>query len=276
MNDYYYLLASLPDLELGRDTYKLEFEEVYQAILENLQESDEVNFRYLLYPQDNKNLIQSIARKTGKQPPFYKFFEPAVFSREEIEAYEKNFDAFPEYMSRYVEDQGDQLAGQSLSETEKKLQEYFYAEALELPDDFLAKYFGFERDLQNILLALNSRKHELNTREQLIGEHYMVNNLKKSSSTDFGLSQDYTFIESLNQTVEQTDPEQLELQIDRIRWEYLDELTRFSFFNTHKVFAYTVKLFSLKRWISLDPEAGQNRLDEIVNRMMEDFKLPSL
>jgi len=276
MSQYYYLLSSLPELEIGKDSYKIDFEEVYQFIYENLHSDDKELFKYLLYPGDNKNLINEIAQNIGSPAPFPQFFEPSALTREQIGDYEKKFDQFPDYMSRFIENKVADLSGKSLVALEKELNQHFYEEVLELSDEFLEEYYAFEKALQQILLAINNRHFDLEALQQLPEDDFIVNNLKKSSAADFGLGQDYDFIENLNQIVEQGNVEQLEMQVERIRWDYLEELTKFSFFDSHKVFTYTLKLLSLKRWMSLVPEAGKKRLEELIDHKMEAFELPSI
>ena len=65
---YYYLIAGLPDLEPGMDTRKIDFKGVVATIQRNLAPRDERQFRYLLYPNDNRNLLNTLWHKYKSFP----------------------------------------------------------------------------------------------------------------------------------------------------------------------------------------------------------------
>ncbi|CAK0773107.1 DUF2764 family protein [Gammaproteobacteria bacterium] len=69
------------------------------------------------------------------------------------------------------------------------------------------------------------------------------------------------------------DPFQLEEQIDRLRWRFLDDLTIGHEFDFTAVFVYHVKLLLLEKRIGLDVTAGQRCLDEIVAARLHAVKI---
>lgn len=276
MKDYYYLIASLPKLEFGKKYDKLEFDAVYQTIVENLSSSDKQLFNYLIFPNDNINLLTAIAKKHNKKSPFFYFHEPAIYSEEVIKDYQKNSNILPSYMKEFIEENEDDFVDISFSEIEKRLLNYFYNAVLDLGDEFLAKYYDFVLNLRNIAVAYNGRLYDYNIADELISDKEINRQLRKSSASDLGLSDEYPFIEFLSEAFNSKDTGQLENQIDKITWEYVDDLVRFTFFNTYKVFGYTIHLLMVKRWKSLDKEEGKKRLDHLIDRMMENFELPQL
>jgi len=59
-------------------------------------------------------------------------------------------------------------------------------------------------------------------------------------------------------------PMERELALDRFRWNLADELSAGDPFGLSAVLSYAVKLGINERWQSLTPEAGQQRLEEMV------------
>lgn len=277
MKDYYYLLSAVPHLSLDKETYgRIHFDEVFELITENISRSDVNAFNYLLYQNDNLNLISAIARHHRKPVPHHMFHFPSVFGQEVMHDYEKNYILFPDYMYDFVEMHQEEFAARSIALLEQWLLAAFYREAAHHEDEFIRAYFGFERDLRNIITAFNCRTFGYNLQEQLIGESFLNQQLLRSSASDFGLTPQYPFIERLQPLIEEQQIPELEHFMDSLLWEHLDELTRFSFFNSHKLLAYTLKLFMIKKWSWLRPDKGQERLHNLIDRMMENFELPAL
>jgi hypothetical protein len=277
MNDYYYLLSAVPKLSLDEETYeRTDFDEVFSLITDNISVSDGHKLNYLLYQNDNLNLVSAIARQHRKPVPHHMFHFPSVFEQEVMKDYEKSYVLFPDYMHDFVEAHRDEFAARSIATLEQWLLNAFYKETTHHEDAFIRGYFSFERDLRNIITALNCRKYGYNKEEQLIGDAYINQQLLRSSAADFGLAREYPFVEKLSERIEEQRVPELERQMDSLLWEQLDELTRFSYFNSHKLLAYTLKLFMVKKWSWLKPDKGKERLHHLTDRMMEHFELPAL
>jgi hypothetical protein len=60
-------------------------------------------------------------------------------------------------------------------------------------------------------------------------------------------------------------PLETELEIDRVRWLVLDELTRLAPFAFKQILAYAVRLFILERWAAMREEEGLSRVEEFVD-----------
>ncbi|MFP4090353.1 MAG: DUF2764 family protein [Cyclobacteriaceae bacterium] len=277
MNDYYYLLSAVPKLSLEEETYeRVDFDQVFDLITENITVSDGHRLNYLLYQNDNLNLVSAIARQHRKTVPHHMFHYPSVFDQEVMKDYEKSYVLFPDYMYDFVEAHQDEFSGRSMTFIEQRLLTAFYGEVTRQEDDFLREYFTFERDLRNIITALNCRKYGYDREDQLIGDAFINQQLLRSSAADFGLGQEYPFVEKLQELIEAQQVPELEHFMDSLLWDHLDELTRFSYFNSHKLLAYTLKLFMVKKWSWLKPDKGKERLHHLIDNMMENFELPAL
>jgi hypothetical protein len=276
MKDYYYLLSSLPDLSWGKEKYNLDPDAAILTIRENLEGRDLKLFHYLLYPNDNRNLISAIAQKRKLRSPFGYFYQPAVFPEEVITSYSRNQDQLPDYMKKFLEDLEGNRSGDSIRSLEKLLFDLFYQEVRATGDDFLQRYFEFEKTLRKIVTAINGRKYSFPVAEELWGEDELNQKLTRGSASDFGLSEEYTFIPALLDASDNKDPLVSERLYDQLLWEYVDELVKFSFFNTHKVLGYTVHLLMVYRWMHLSEEEGQEKLNTMVQEIMQQINLPEL
>ena len=57
---YYYLIAGLPELLLEKKEYKIDFNLLFNEIISNLDTADYNYFKYIIYLNDNKNLVTAI------------------------------------------------------------------------------------------------------------------------------------------------------------------------------------------------------------------------
>jgi len=274
MNNHYYLIASLPKLDFPQDRWKIEVEEVYQQIMENLEGWDLRLAKYMIYPNDNQNLIKSILDKRGDRSTIHDWQIPAVFPPEVMENYQNHLDRLPSYMLDFLE--SSQQSDMSPSQLERDLWQKFYDEMINCGDHFVENYYLLELNLKKILAAFNGRHFNLEFQQEIIFESDINQNLIKSSASDFGIGQYFPFLDKLNEAFESGEVSQLETEIDQILWNYIEDITRFSFFNTHQVLAYLKKLMIVKRWMNLSEEEGKKRLEELVDGIMNDFELPKL
>jgi hypothetical protein len=276
MTDYYYLISSLPKLGLDEKHDKLDFDAVFQTILENVSDSDKKLLQYLIYPNDNKNLTTAISLKFKKPVLFHTFHQPSVIPKEVIFDFLNQVDQLPRYMQEFVDICKEDFAVVSLSELEKVLLGLFYKEVFATGDEFLKKYYYFELNLRNITIALNSRLYGYYPQDEIVGTSPINLQLIKSTASDFNLGTEFPFVDDLSEAISSKDPGYLAHYYDRILWNYIDEIISFSYFNTHKLLGYTAQLLLIKRWMSLDKEEGRKRLDELTNKVMEKFELPQL
>jgi len=268
MKDYYYLLAGLPDLLPAQQQYKIKFAQVFGIIRENLSGNEFSLSQFILYPHDNKNLVRAIAKQTNRPSPYPFHQQPETISEETITNYHKSTDGLPAYMIRFLDDEGDSLSSASITELETKLNDYLFEEAMQQDDDFIREYYQFIYQLNNIKAAYNARNFDYEMGRHLNQDFFINKTLLKNTSSDFGLSQQFPFMESLNAKFDEKKGYELERTFEEIIWEFLDETTRFSFFNRHKLFAYLVKLLMVKRWMDLQPETGKKRLEELTEKIL--------
>ncbi|MCC5929727.1 MAG: DUF2764 family protein [Cyclobacteriaceae bacterium] len=277
MSRYFYLVASLPDLDPDKPARKIDFEELYDHILRNLEPPDRMQLTFLMQGNDIENFIKTLAEKRGEPSYYLGFSAPSTVSQELLDHYQRNQDALPACIRELIEEHADWLDDRSLAEVENWLWNEWYEEAIKSKDVFISKFFSFDRDLRNLLLAYNGRQFGIPAKQYMIGDAPINRMLQRSQATDFGLSNEYPFIESMQQAFSDEDPVKLEKTIDKIKWQYIDALNAFSFFDTDIVLGYFLKLQMVKRWtVSGESESPEQRLRTLSEKVMEDFKLPEI
>ncbi|MGD1957401.1 MAG: DUF2764 family protein [Fulvivirga sp.] len=234
---YYYLIAGLPDLEPGMDTRKIDFKGVVATIQRNLAPRDERQFRYLLYPNDNRNLLNTLWHKY-KSFPNLEHVHFCTLKDETLQDYHRQKSVFPPYIGEFLSIYEDQFPNMSPREMEDRLLDGFYEEAKK-QSPFIKEYFKFEKRLKEILAAYNASCYNFLSPPSAIDES-ILGQVGKGKSVTPGFLREYPYIETLGEKVDTKQPEELEKFIDHIKWDYLQEVK--DHFSGEQVFAYTLKL----------------------------------
>jgi len=138
-------------------------------------------------------------------------------------------------------------------------QQKLYLKMTNHPNEFIRRYFTFDRDLRNILVALNKKKFNVD-REGYVGdsEDEVIHNLQTSSLSDFGLSRDLDYASELIEHFKNDDIVNFQKYIDQLRWEKINTINTFDYFNINIILGYLVKFILVERWHALDAQTGDN------------------
>ena len=147
-------------------------------------------------------------------------------------------------------------------------------QGLKAKNRFIRDWFGFNQDMNNVLVAQICRKHGFDVKTQIVGDGEVAEQLRShSSQKDFGLNEmpgDYQTILALAQI---DDLMQREKAMDAIRFEWLQDCTEFDFFSSEMVFAYYLEALMLHRWSILTVEQGEKIFRDMVSEMKRGIKL---
>ena len=148
------------------------------------------------------------------------------------------------------------------------------AQGLKAKNRFIRDWFGFNQDMNNVLVAQICRKHGFDVKQKIVGEGEVAEQLRThTTQKDFGLnelSSDFTAILALAQI---EDLMQREKAMDAVRFEWLHDRTEFDFFSPEMVFAYYLEALMLHRWSILTVEEGERIFRELVADMKKGIKL---
>jgi hypothetical protein len=264
--NYYYLIASLSDLSLDSEQQTIDFKEIVETIQRNLEPTDETRFKYVLYQNDNRNLLKTLFERNNKLPSktHTAHHVPAVFSEQEIKDYKKNAGRFPDYMGEFLRHYADQFETMSIAEMEDRLLQLFYEETVQV-DPFLAGYYEFETSLKKLFFAYNyslfdflktSAAKDSPAFEQVYQDQSVTNEILRA----------YPAAEAIGEAIALKKPETIEKLMDSIMWDYLEDVS--GFFGIEQLLVYVIRLLMIQRWESLAPEISLKRF----NALQESIK----
>ncbi|HBS05544.1 MAG TPA: hypothetical protein DEA96_11295 [Leptospiraceae bacterium] len=270
---YHYLISGLPDLYTADQGAERELDRIQSEILELLEGDDARQFQYLLYRNDNKNLLRLIRDRQGIQDDSQiTFHRPAAFSHQDLEEGILGLLELPEYMQLYLEEMDLQKHLTLFSEN--RLIELYYEEAISNTGPFLSGYFSHKRDVKNIISAINARRDGMELANVVVGDTDLNRQLIQSNLPDFGLSQLYPFITEVRELIEQRQLNDLERRIDSLILDYIQENSMGHEFDEVAVFAYFLELSLASRWLDRSVDLGRDRLREIVKKVLSNSALP--
>jgi hypothetical protein len=264
---YYYLVSSLVDISLDLNKLPMGMDEFINFCSEEMSKKDFNDLKKLFIFNDVQN---SIKYKDNN----YVFVKPSYYNEEDFKENLKDTDAFFEFLSEYFYNKkNEKRVFPDLLEIDEVFQ-LFYLYIDSFCSDFLNDYFLFELNLRNITTGLSQRSNNLPVPNKIISKEDISELIKKSTSQDFGLSKSIDYIEELVEIYKSNDLIKIEKKIDEIRWEWLDERIGYNYFSADFIYTYAIKLASLKRWVNLNIQNGEERLNNLINQISLNIKLP--
>jgi hypothetical protein len=176
----------------------------------------------------------------------------------------------------------DEFLDEQLSASDKKLldllrvpiDEQTLEEGLKAQNRFVRDWFGFNRDMNNVLVAQICRKHGFDVRQKIVGEGEVAEQLRThTTQKDFGLNEVMDDATELLALAQIEDLMAREKAMDAIRFEWLQSRTAFDFFSAEMVFAYYLEAQMLHRWSILTVEQGEQIFRELVADMKKGVRL---
>lgn len=279
--EYYYLVAGLPDLFLDQERKDFNLIKVKEEMQELLHPDDYNLVELLFLEYDNFNFLNFILDRKQEFNPLGKF-QPEVYNE-----FEENQEFFPTYINTFYaiqkgkaieeeefEESTDYLGEKVEKNPEVKFQELFFKYAESFDNRFVKDWFGFLRDFNNILTAINCRKQGFEIAPQLVGGGDLVETLTRSQTPDFGIKKEVDYLESLMQISDINDIIERERRLDLLKWEKVDEITLFDYFNIERILSFFVKAAMVYRWVKLDAKIGAEMFQKLVKDLRETYVLP--
>lgn len=155
------------------------------------------------------------------------------------------------------------------------LSAYYYDYATKSSNRFVAGWFAFNRNVNNILVAFTARKYKLNMDEVVIGDDEVANTLRTSNARDFELSGALDYFEAVQRLSENGKLQEREHQLDELRWRWLDDNSVFNYFTVERLFVFLQKLVIVERWEALDADEGMKRYNEMIAELKSGMDIHS-
>lgn len=268
MSTYYCLVAGLPDISLddGKLSYSVsDFKaELYPDL--SAQDRKLIDLFYLKF--DNTAILKLLKNKDAV------IEDKGNFSAEEllqlIEAVREGDTPdkkYPSYLVNFVS-QYLQLSQDELYRADDLLAALYYSYGMSFNNAFIASWFEFNLNLNNILAALAARKYKMEVSSVIVGATSICEQLRTSNARDFGLNETLEYFEALQRIADIEELVEREKKVDMLKWKWLEDESFFHYFTIERIFVFLMQLEMIERWISLDKEKG----NELFRKMIQDLK----
>lgn len=236
---YECLMAGLPELKAGGEA-PMTMETLLLLLEENLSEKD-------------KPLLDLLRMKSDA---------PEI--NELVERYDDSIIDQPDWWEN---------ARNTLSEADLRTQ-LLYEYGLKSKNKFVRKWFAYNQDMNNVLVAAICRKHGFDVRKMIVGQGEVAEILRKNlQQKDFGLGGVMDSLQEIMSLVDIDNLMEREKRMDALRFVWLEEATLFVDFSIENVLAYYLQAEMLNRWSLLTVEQGERVFRELVADMKKGINL---
>lgn len=236
---YECLMAGLPELKAGGEA-PMTMETLLLLLEENLSEKD-------------KPLLALLRMKSDA---------PEI--SELVERYDDSIIDQPDWWEN---------ARNTLSEADLRTQ-LLYEYGLKSKNKFFRKWFAYNQDMNNVLVAAICRKHGFDVRKMIVGQGEVAEILRKNlQQKDFGLGGVMDSLQEIMSLVDIDNLMEREKRMDALRFVWLEEATLFVDFSIENVLAYYLQAEMLNRWSLLTVEQGEKVFRELVADMKKGVNL---
>ncbi len=266
--NYYYLVAGLPDILLDQKKLNFSIADFKEEMSYHLHPDDYRLVEMLFLPADNLNLL-NLLTKSEKE-----YDDSGKYSGDLLEEEIREPASLPEYMQRFIIAYKNETPLFEDLSWEDQLTWLYYNHVMACSNEFLRDWFEFDLNIRNIVAGINARKHELKGDKYLIGDNYIVQAVRKSTLKDFGLANDFEYMEKLISVQDNDNLLERERAMDMMRWDYLDEANTFNYFTVEVLLAYIIKLQMVQRWLDMDQETGQELFRKLLDELEQSYEFP--
>lgn len=273
--NYYYIVASLPDLIFDSPKKVVSLVDFIDEISELVTSQHGSFLEPFRLAFDNKNLI-NLLEKRGKE-----FDVRGNYSKEKIEEEIKFPEDLPRYMLHFIEAYKEEKLHYPELSVADQLTWLLYNELTTHQNAFLSTWFTFDLNLRNLLAGLNCRRlteekqdasGDFSVTKSIIGSNEFTDLIRKSRTPDFSLSLDYPWVEKIL-SLSRENLVEFEKSIDTLRWDTLDEMTTFAYFQIETILAFCIKLDIVERWQRLKPDVGKEKLKRLLSDIESSYTI---
>lgn len=281
MGNYYYLISGLANISPDDDRLPYGVDWLREELLPSLSEGDRKLVLMALEKYDRTNLLYVLSQEKngGDSVPdsdrpvgFYSLEQFAELIR--CTRNGEPCKGLPEYMYRFASEFQKDEWQKYARFPEDRLAALFYGYADGVGNKFVREWFGFNRNMDNILTAMVARRHSLPVQTMIVGDDDVAVALRTSAARDWGLSQTLDCFDRLARLDDETDLVKREREKDMIRWNWLDENTFFHYFGVERIFAFVVRMDIVDRWLKLDRELGQKLFRSLIYGFKDNVEIP--
>lgn len=274
MSAYYYLVAGLPDISLEDGKLSYTISDFRSESYGDLSAKDQalIDLFYLKY--DHADLLSLLKDKDAVTQGKGNFSSEDLLQLiASVKEGEKPDAKFPSYLYDFIA-QYLALPADELYKAENLLASAYYAYAMKSKNPFIASWFEFNLNINNILAAFAARKYKMNVAEVIVGDTEVCEMLRTSNARDFGLSETLDYFEPLQRLVETDDLVEREKKVDQLKWKWLEDASFFHYFTVERLFVFLLQLEMIERWVLLDKEKGSELFRQMIQNLKDEVQIP--
>ena len=274
MSAYYYLVAGLPDISLEDGKLSYTISDFRAESYGDLSAKDQalIDLFYLKY--DHADLLSLLKDKDAVTQGKGNFSSEDLLQLiASVKEGEKPDAKFPSYLYDFIA-QYLALPADELYKAENLLASTYYAYAMKSKNPFIASWFEFNLNINNILAAFAARKYKMNVAEVIVGDTDVCEMLRTSNARDFGLSETLDYFEPLQRLVETDDLVEREKKVDQLKWKWLEDASFFHYFTVERLFVFLLQLEMIERWVLLDKEKGSELFRQMIQNLKDEVQIP--
>ncbi len=284
MSKYFYLIAGLPDIALEDSKIAYTIENFKEEIYPYLSAKDKKLIDLFFLGYDNINVLSLLKDETAslnergnftseKILHYIAVIKEATQNEDEIKIKDKDF---PSYLVQFISDYF--LEEKEERKTEVYLEDYlsvlYYDYAQKCKNKFVSAWFEFNLNVKNILIALSGRRNKMDVSSSIIGDNPIAKALRISTVRDFGLSEQFDFMEELLKIDEINQLMEREKRVDELRWKWMEDVTLTDYFTIERLFVFLVQISMIERWNLLDSEKGDRLFRGIIDSLKNEAQIP--
>ena len=268
MVESYYIVSSLPEIEWDSDIpfttamFLADNESALEQFRKNINDiimfNDLYNLESFLRVKIAEYITGVIQSKEAKKAELR---EPCLLDKESMMELIESPEDFPDFVIDYLQENYD------IEARYRNIESLYiaYFEYLRQNESlFLQDYGDFESKLRTVIAAIRIRKMGLKLDEKISGhEEIKQHILSNLNVPDFDLKALFPEIEYLLDIFEE-EPMTREKGIDKIRYDYLNQMTFENPFMEKTVYSFIIRLMILERWENADEIRGREIISSIV------------
>ena len=276
--NYYCYIAGLPDIQIDNTKSIPAQEEILDELKQILSKGDMALLDLLRLKYDNDNLLKFLANRDAELNPLGKLTSQDW--AELIELIDNSDERNPvrdarllKYVLEFYTTIRNEQSEEKIDFAEDFLAALYYKYGMQCKNKFVADWFEFNLNINNILTALTCRKYGWDIKSAIVGDNIVAETIRNSvSARDFNLKAEIDYFDALVSISETANLLDREHRIDALKWNWLEENTFFSSFSIEKVLSFWLRCELMHRWDNLSMEEGAEIFRQMINDLKKDVK----
>ena len=276
--NYYCYIAGLPDIQIDNQKSIPAQEDILDELKQILSKGDMALLDLLRLKYDNDNLLKFLANRDAELNPLGKLTSQDW--AELIELIDNSDERNPvrdarllKYVLEFYTTIRNEQSKEKIDFAEDFLAALYYKYGMQCKNKFVADWFEFNLNINNILTALTCRKYGWDIKSAIVGDNVVAETIRNSvSARDFNLKAEIDYFDALVSISETANLLDREHRIDALKWNWLEENTFFSSFSIEKVLSFWLRCELMHRWDNLSMEEGAEIFRQMINDLKKDVK----